>query len=103
MLIALNLGGEIAIALRELRSEDRKLINPVLAEEAFALVLEKRTRTVNPGRDKGLVIRYSLSDLHIGTHGWRETRQKIFGAYWRLLVRLLDNRKHRDGSKRMVV
>ena len=98
MLTTPTLSDEITIALRGLRSEDRKLIDSALAEKVFALVLEKRKRL----RDKGLLIRYSLSELHIGTHGWRETRQKIFGAYWRLLVRLLDNRERRDGSKRRV-
>src|SRR3989344_5920940 len=96
MLIALNLSGEIAIALRGLRSEDRKLFNPVLAEEAFALVLEKRTRTVNPVRDKGEAVRNALSERHIGAgRGWRATRRKIYGAYFRLLVRVLENREPR--------
>ena len=96
MLIALNLGGEIAIALRELRPEDRELIDLVLAEKAFALVLEKSTRTVNPVRDKGEAVRNALSERHIGAgRGWHTTRQKKYGAYFRLLIRLLKNREHR--------
>ncbi len=96
MLTQLTLVDEVIIALRGLRPEDRKLINPALAEKAFALVLKKRTRTINPVKDKREAVRYTLSELHVGASGWREKRRKVFAAYWRLLRKLLDNREDRN-------
>lgn len=90
----LNLMGEIQDALAELSLADHILINPARAEQAFTLVLLKRTRVESPVTDKGVAVRYALSELDIGAgRGFRERRQKLFAAYFRLLMKLLRRRE----------
>lgn len=75
---------EVVAIRRSLNAEDQNRIDDALALRAFALVLNKRA--YNGPKNS---VRYTLSDLSIGTQGQRERRQKVYGAYWRLLVRFL--------------
>ena len=96
MLDQLSLSDEIALALPGLKPEVRKLIDSARAEVAFSLVLEMRTRPRNPVKDRGEAIRYGLSATYVGTgNGQQAKRQKVFGAYFLLLVRVLGNRERR--------
>ncbi len=82
----LTLVQEIGNARKKLKAEDRKLIKPDLAQRAFHMVLDKKKRN-----GSGESIRFTLHELYIGRAG--RNRQKIFGAYWRLLRKMLDERE----------
>ncbi len=81
--------GEVGTALDSLSKEDRQYIKPDLALRAFNLTLNKLPRVGKCG-----AVRYTISELYIGTQGERKRRQKVFRAYWRLLVKILNNREH---------
>ena len=86
-LIALD---EVIAARRSLNAEDQGRIDDARALRAFALVLNMRAR--NGPKDS---VRFTLSELCIGAQGQQERRQKVYRAYWRLLVRFLRHRECR--------
>lgn len=92
--------GEVVVALRSLRKEDQALIDPALAQKALELVLKKleSERPIHIGPLDA--IRFAINELFIANQRQREKRQKVFGAYWRLLRRLLDNRERRARPSR---
>ena len=89
MIVSLNVGGEVTLALRALKPEDRKRISEPLAQTVIETVFKIRERE----KDSGQAIRYTLSRHHIGSTGLPESREKVFTAYWRLLRKVLDNRE----------
>ena len=86
----LALHDEIHRALGRLSADDRKRIKPEKAEKVFKTLVEKLARI----RDSGEAIQNTLSELYVGATGQEERRRKVFTAYWRLLVRLRDNREN---------
>jgi len=94
MLQIVDLEDEIRSVLRALPKSDRALINVGKAREAFALILQRRARSGIQRPDRLEAIRNAITELHIAAMGQQLRRQKIFGAYWRLLLRLLNRREH---------
>jgi|SRR3989338_3927189 len=85
------LRAEIDRALKGLSSEDSARINPDTAEKVFETLLDKLPRV----GDERVAIKNSLAKRCIGTQGEKQSQQKTFGAYFRLMVRVMDNREGR--------
>jgi len=84
-----HLTDEVDAVIGRLRIADRKLVKPDLAYKVVEAVLGIQEP------DSGCAIRYTLSGLHIGNQGQKNSRQAVFRAYWRLARKTLDDRERK--------
>lgn len=94
----LDLTTEIVDALATLSREDRELIQVEKAVQVTETVFEIRERQKKRlGRtDEKESIRNGLAERHVGAVGQKTRRQKVFAAYWRLLLAI--DRKRRSST-----